>query len=73
MGGYWQLPLNLVPASGAADPLVFSICIPDNDPGVPARGMAVTATKRESCRLRKYYAGSRPARRDDGDRETFGK
>jgi hypothetical protein len=30
MGGYWQLPLNLVPVSGAADPLVFLICIPDN-------------------------------------------
>jgi hypothetical protein len=30
MGGYWQLPLNLVPASGAADPVVFLICIPDN-------------------------------------------
>jgi hypothetical protein len=30
MGGYWQLPLNLVPASGAADSLVFSICIPDD-------------------------------------------
>jgi hypothetical protein len=30
MGGYWQLPLNLIPASGATDPVVFSICIPDD-------------------------------------------
>jgi hypothetical protein len=30
MGGYWQLPLNLVPASGAADSVQFSICIPDD-------------------------------------------
>ena len=30
MGGYWQLPLNLVPASGVADPIVFLICIPDD-------------------------------------------
>jgi hypothetical protein len=30
MGGYWQLPLNLVPAGGAADTALFSICIPDD-------------------------------------------
>ena len=30
MGGYWQLPLNLIPASGATDSVVFLICIPDN-------------------------------------------
>jgi hypothetical protein len=30
MGGYWQLPLNLVPASGAPDSVVFLICIPDD-------------------------------------------
>ena len=30
MGGYWQLSLNLVPASGAADTVLFSICIPDD-------------------------------------------
>jgi hypothetical protein len=30
MGGYWQLPLNLVPASGSADTVLFSICIPDD-------------------------------------------
>ena len=30
MGGYWQLPLNLVPASGTADTVLFSICIPDD-------------------------------------------
>jgi hypothetical protein len=30
MGGYWQLPLNLVPAGGTADTALFSICIPDD-------------------------------------------
>jgi hypothetical protein len=30
MGGYWQLYLNLVPPSGAVDPVVFQICIPDD-------------------------------------------
>lgn len=30
MGGYWQLPLNLVPATGTADTALFSICIPDD-------------------------------------------
>jgi hypothetical protein len=28
MAGYWTLQLNLMPASGAADDVVFAICIP---------------------------------------------
>jgi hypothetical protein len=30
MGGYWELYLNLTPPGGAADPLTFKICIPDD-------------------------------------------
>jgi hypothetical protein len=30
MGGYWQLYLDLVPTSGAADLVTFQICIPDD-------------------------------------------
>ena len=30
MGGYWQVPLNLVPAGGTPDTATFSICIPDD-------------------------------------------
>jgi hypothetical protein len=30
MGGYWQVPLNLLPAGGTPDTATFSICIPDD-------------------------------------------
>ncbi|HZL18382.1 MAG TPA: hypothetical protein VFG23_11625 [Polyangia bacterium] len=30
MGGYWQVPLNLIPAGGTPDTATFSICIPDD-------------------------------------------
>src|SRR4051794_7728412 len=30
MAGYWELYLNLTPPGGAADPVTFKICIPDD-------------------------------------------
>jgi hypothetical protein len=30
MAGYWELYLDLTPPGGAADPLTFKICIPDD-------------------------------------------
>ncbi len=30
MGGYWELYLDLTPPGGAADPLTFKLCIPDD-------------------------------------------
>jgi hypothetical protein len=30
MAGYWELYLNLTPPGGAADPLTFKLCIPDD-------------------------------------------
>ena len=30
MAGYWQLYLDLIPPAGAADPVTFNICIPDD-------------------------------------------